>query len=223
MEIISPSVGEAKTGGSSRAQRDDSTPKKPRKAPSTARKARFPALKGIQAANNEAAHCESGDDFVGGFSHFADSDVEGKPVPATAAEHVAAYPLLPPALPQAATPAQSSVSSARVPVIPSTSTHRASPGRGESMKSTLEERLYERIALKEAALQRQISEIQQHQQKHQQQQRAPIGGASSVEISSLDMKLQQLERALFESRVRHFFKFILVINLGRLLFPRSRA
>jgi len=91
------------------------------------------------------------------------------------------------------------------------------------MKSTLEERLYERIALKEAALQRQISEIQQHQQKHQQQQRAPIGGASSVEISSLDMKLQQLERALFESRVRHFFKFILVINLGRLLFPRSRA
>jgi hypothetical protein len=206
MEMISPNVPEAKTGGSSRAQRDESTPKKPRKAPSTARKARLPALKGIQAANNEAAHCETGDDdFAGGFSHLADSDVEGKPVPATAAEHVAGFPLLPPAPPQAAIPAQSSVSSARVPVIPSTPTHRASPGRGESMKSTLEERLYERIALKEAALQRQISEIQQHQQQHQEQQRAPIGGASSVEISSLDMKLQQLERALFESRVTHFF------------------
>ena len=92
---------------------------------------------------------------------------------------------------------------------PSTATRQAFPGPAQlppipatphaaavvTESAILSERLYERIAAKEAALEREITELK-HQQALQQAQSSAASG-----LSLLDRKVQQLEKALFESRV----------------------
>ena len=185
-------------------ERLEETPKKSKKpAPSAAKKSPAKSPKGRKAAAKHFSASIETDDFQGEMLDLGVEDAEA---------HLAAALSPLPLQPSTAT-RQAFLVPAQPPPTPATP--QAAAVVSES--SILSERLYERIAAKEAALEREIIELK-HQQALQQAQSSAASG-----LSLLDRKVQQLEKALFESRVSCSFTVIVPITFCRPLFPMSRA